>query len=327
MLCAFIIGSNSFSGQALANFLLKKKYRVIGISRSNIKKPHFLSFNKSHNNFNFFKLDINKDQKKIINLIKRYKPTYVINFSAQSMVGESWNSPEDWFYTNSYSLPVLYNKIYDLNIIKRLVHVSTPEVYGSNSKLLKENNIFNPSTPYAVSRTTSDLYLNILNQFKGYDFVTTRASNVYGEFQDLYRIIPKTIFNFTSGNKIYLDGGGLSKRSFIHIDDVSEATFLIMKKGMSGETYHISTNEFISIYNLAKNIAFLMKKDHKNLISRLKSDRIGKDQYYKLNSDKLKKLGWKPKISLEKGILRTHRWINESFEKFSSKDITYFHKK
>ena len=327
MICALVIGSNSFSGQAFVNFLLKKKYKVIGISRSKIKKSHFLSFNKSHSNFFFFRLDINKNQKRIIQIIKKNKPTYVINFSAQSMVGESWDNPEDWFYTNSYSLPVLYNKIFELNIIKRLVHVSTPEVYGSNSKLIKENNIFNPSTPYAVSRTTSDLYLNILNQFKGYDFVTTRASNVYGEFQDLYRIIPKTIFNFSEGNKIYLDGGGLSKRSFIHIDDVSEATYLIMKKGISGDTYHISTNEFITIYNLAKKIANLMSKDHKDLIKKLKGDRVGKDQYYKLNSDKLKKLGWKPKISLDTGISRTQRWINENFKKFKSKDKTYSHKK
>ena len=327
MSCALVIGSNSFSGQALISFLLKKKFKVIGVSRSTIKKPHFLSFSKLQKNFNFFKLDINNDQTKIIGLIKRYKPTYVINFSAQSMVGESWINPQDWFYTNSYSLPVLYNKIYELNIIKRLVHVSTPEVYGSNNKIIRENNIFNPSTPYAVSRTTSDLYLNILNQFKGYDFVTTRASNVYGEFQDLYRIIPKTIFNFNINNKIYLDGGGLSKRSFIHINDVSEATYLIMKKGISGETYHISTNEFITIYNLAKKIANIMKKDHKKLISKLKSDRIGKDQYYKLNSDKLKKLGWKPKISLEDGILRTYSWINENYKKFRSKDKVYSHKK
>lgn len=322
-----ILGSNSFSGQAFINYLLKKSISVIGISRSNLKKDHFLSFSKNNKKFIFFKLDINKNQRDILKLINKYKPDYLINYSSQSMVGESWNSPEDWFYTNSFSLPVLYNKIYDLNIIKRLVHISTPEVYGSSNKILKENNNFNPSTPYAVSRTTSDMYLNILHQFKGYDFVTTRASNVYGEFQDLYRIIPKTIFNFMSKNKIYLDGGGLSKRSFIHIDDVSEATYLIMKKGMSGSTYHISTNEFISIYNLAKKISILMKKDHKEYISKLKNDRIGKDQYYKLNSDKLKNLGWKPKVSLDNGILRTHNWIYENFKNFLSKDKIYSHKK
>lgn len=322
-----VIGSNSFSGQAFINYLLERNISVVGISRSNIKKNHFLSFSKHNKKFNFFKLDINKNQVEILNLIKKYKPKYVINYSSQSMVGESWINPEDWFFTNSFNLPILYNRIFDLKVISRLVHISTPEVYGSTKKIIKENNIFNPSTPYAVSRVTSDFYLNILNQFKGYDFVATRASNVYGEYQDLYRIIPKTIFNFMKGEKISLDGEGTSKRSFIHIDDVSAATYTAMTKGLPGNTYHISTNEFISIYNLAKKIAKLMKKDPDDLILKLQNDRTGKDQYYKLNSDKIKKLGWKPKISLENGILRTHSWIKENFKKFQSKDRFYSHKK
>ncbi len=322
-----VLGSNSFSGQAFINYLLERNISVIGISRSNIKKDHFLSFSKHNKKFNFFKLDINKNQVEILKLIKKYKPKYVINYSSQSMVGESWNNPEDWFFTNSYSLPILYNRIFDLNIITRLVHISTPEVYGSTNKIIKENNIFNPSTPYAVSRVTSDLYLNILNQFKGYDFVTTRASNVYGEYQDLYRIIPKTIFNFIKEEKIYLDGGGISKRSFIHIDDVSTATYTAMTKGLSGNTYHISTNEFISIFNLAKKIAKIMNKDYQKLIVRLESDRIGKDQFYKLDSKKIKNLGWSPKISIEEGIIRTYGWIDLNYRKYTLKNTKYFHKK
>lgn len=322
-----IIGSNSFSGQAFINFLLKKNISVIGISRSKIKKDHFLSFNKNDKNFKFYQLNINNNQNEILTLISKSKIDYVVNYSSQSMVGQSWDKPKDWFFTNSYSLPLLYNKIFDLNIIKRLVHISTPEVYGSTNRIIKENNIFNPSTPYAVSRVTSDFFLNILNQFKGYDFVTTRASNVYGEFQDLYRIIPKTIFNFHNNNKIFLDGGGSSKRSFIHIDDVSRATYLAMRKGLSGNTYHISTDEFISIYDLAKKIANIMKKNAKDLIVKLENDRIGKDQYYKLNSDKISNLGWEPKISLENGIFRAYKWINRNNKNFLSKDTKYFHRK
>ena len=61
-----------------------------------------------------------------------------------------------------------------------------------------------------------------------------------------------------------------------------------------------------------------MNIGHKDLIKKVKGDRVGKDQYYKLNSDKLKKLGWKPKISLDIGISRTQRWINENFKKLFS---------
>ena len=97
-----ILGSNSFSGSSFVNHLLNKKtFKIVGISRSNELKYYFSPYfkNKNLNNFNFYKLDINRNLKKIIDLIKEFKPEYIINYSAQSMVGESWNTPIDWYNT------------------------------------------------------------------------------------------------------------------------------------------------------------------------------------------------------------------------------------
>ena len=96
--------------------------------------------------------------------------------------------------------------------------------YGSCSGLVDENHPFSPSTPYATSRAACDMHL--LNFFKNYNFpvVFTRAANVYGPGQQLYRIIPRTILFIKLGKKLQLHGGGKSLRSFIHIRDVAEAT-------------------------------------------------------------------------------------------------------
>ena len=84
---------------------------------------------------------------------------------------------------------------------------------------------FNPSTPYALSRASGDLHLrNMFNAFK-FPVIFTRAANVFGESQQLYRIIPKSIVSFKLNRQMVLDGGGISERSFIHIDDVSNALF------------------------------------------------------------------------------------------------------
>lgn len=323
---AVVIGSNSFSGSSYVSLLLKNGFKVIGIGRSHLPRPEFLKFNPNEKKFRFFRLDINNNRDKILKILKKFSPKYIINYSAQSMVGESWISPEDWLMTNSYSIPVLYNEIFKILPKVRFVHISTPEIYGNIKNKLYENHVYYPSTPYAVSRVTADQYLKIMQTSKSLDFVSIRAANVYGEMQKLYRIIPKTVAYCMLNKKIPLHGGGLSKRSFIHITDVSEATFLIMKKGISGEIYHITNEKNILIKNLVKIICRKLNKNfNKNV--KFSKDRIGKDMHYNLSSLKLRKLGWKPKIGLNEGIDTVIRWFKHNKKKFKKTDFEYIHKK
>ena len=323
---ALVIGSNSFSGSHYINYLLKKNFIVIGVSRSSQNPKYYLPYNKNHKNFKFYKYAIGKNTNQILTLIKKYKINYVVNYGSQSMVAESWKNSEDWFLTNSYHISVLYKKISELKIINKLVHISTPEVYGSNNKLLVENYSFNPNTPYAISRTTADYYLRSLYKFDSFPFITLRASNVYGENQRLYRIIPKAIDYFHRKKKLPVHGKGSSMRSFIHIKDVCEATFVAMRKGKNGESFHVSTNEYITISNLLKLIAKIMKVDLSKYI-KFTSDRKGKDGAYKLNSRKIRKLGWKNKIKLSHGIQKVINWYLGERKNFKIKDYIYVHKK
>ena len=158
-----IIGSNSFSAGSLINVLLKKKFKVYGISRSRRVEKKFLRFDDNNKNYIFRKLDINKNHNKIIDLIKKIKPIYIINYASQSMVGQSWENATDWFYTNSFSILKLYDSISKLKNKTKLIHVSTPEVYGNLKSKTTENDFYNPTTPYAVSRVTADQYLKILH--------------------------------------------------------------------------------------------------------------------------------------------------------------------
>lgn len=326
MKVAVVIGSNSFSGSSFVNFLIKKNFKVVGISRSNQKKECFRLYEKKHKNFIFKKLDINKDITKIIKIIRLCKAKYIINYSSQSMVGQSWVYPEDWFKTNSYSIPFLYNEISKIHGV-RLVHISTPEVYGNTKGVVDENYAFNPSTPYAVSRCTADNFLKILKQQKKIDFVSIRAANVYGEGQDGFRIIPKTIISIFNNLLLELHGGGYSTRSFIHIDDVSSATFEIMTKGKSGSIFHVSTDRYIKIKDLVLLINKFAKSKYKMKIKKTK-DRVGKDYFYRLDSKRIKReLNWQPKISLENGIKRVIAWYLKYKKNILIRDTIYKHKK
>ena len=320
-----VIGCNSFSGSSLIDFLPKKKFKIYGISRKSYKNK-FNRFFKNSKKIEFRGYNLSNEMSKIIKYIEKIKPHFIVNYVSESMVAESWQYPEDWYKLNSFILPTFYHFLSKYKFIKKIIHFSTPEVYGSTKKNTQETNFFKPSTPYGVSRVTADQTCNLLFEYKKFPVIITRASNVYGEYQKLYRIIPKTIYSILNKKKIYLHGGGKSKRNFIHIDDVSNAILLLLKKGKIGNTYHISSDNMISIKSLIKIIG---KKFNRNInqISKVSPERIGKDKIYSLNSNKLKKLGWKPKISLDQGLNKVIRWIIKEEINLKEKDTIYVHNK
>jgi len=324
-----VIGSNSFSGASFIKHLLENNYDVIGVSRSEELNKVYLPYSWDESifqNFKFEQIDINHDLKKLEILVNEFKPEYIVNFAAQGMVAESWLTPEDWYQTNVVGQVKLHDYLRKLDCIKRYVHVSTPEAYGSTDGWIKESYHFAPSTPYAVSRAACDLHL--LSFFRAYNFpvVFTRAANVYGEGQQLYRIIPRTLIYARLGEKLQLHGGGYSVRSFIHIEDVADATLKISLNGSNGDTYHISTNETVSIRELVKKICNITDIKFSDLVEETE-DRLGKDQSYLLNSRKLRdELTWSDKISLEEGIKKTLTWVDDNLSCLSSLPMDYQHK-
>ena len=324
-----VIGSNSFSGSSFIQHLLKDGHEVVGVSRSEEIHQVYLPYKWSKDvpsGFQFFQVDINNDLESLQTYMKEFKPEYVVNFAAQGMVAQSWITPQDWYQTNVVGQVKLHDYLRKLDCIKRYVHVSTPEAYGSSDGWVKENYNFSPSTPYAVSRAACDLHL--LSFFRAYNFpvVFTRAANVYGEGQQLYRIIPRTLIFARLGKKLQLHGGGHSVRSFIHIDDVADATLKIAINGSNGDTYHISTNDTISIRGLVDQICQITEIDFDDLVEETE-DRLGKDQSYLLNSSKLRdELYWQDSISLEDGIKKTLTWVDDNLSCLKSLPMDYHHK-
>ncbi len=325
----FVLGSNSFSGSNFIDLMLKKDFEIIGCSRSKEYQSVYLPYKKNNNlkKFKFFQLDINKDLEEIICMINKFKPEYIVNFLAQGMVAESWKSPTDWYETNLMAQVKFHDSIRNFAFIKKYLHFTTPEVYGSTSGWTKENYIFAPNSPYAVSRAACDLHL--MSFYNNYNFpvVFTRAANVFGEHQQLYRIVPQTIMRILRGEKLDLHGGGLSERSFIHIDDVSAATSKALLKGRPGETYHISMESKLSIKELVIKICQILNVTFDDSV-KISDERLGKDFSYALDSSKIRsEFNWEEKISLDKGIKKTISWVKENFESLNNEPLEYFHKK
>ena len=325
-----IIGSNSFAGSDFIDFILNKKIKIFAVSRSNQINKENLRYknNKNIKNLKFYKIDLNKkkDLDKLIRIIKKQKIQYIVNFAAQGMVAESWINPEDWYLTNIVSNAILIKKLLKIKINKYL-NFSTPEVYGNTSSLKREGNLFSLTTPYAISRTAQDL--NLLAYFKTYNFpvVFTRAANIYGPYQQNYRIIPKIIISILMKKKIPIHGKGNTLRSFVYMPDVSKALYkILLDKKNIGETFHISSKKFISILNLVKLIKKIMKVN--GLITYHTKERDGKDLKYTLNSSKVRKrYSWLEKTSLDDGIIDTINWVKNNINYFKKTPLKYIHKK
>lgn len=321
-----VLGSNSFSGASFCQHLLKQDKQVIGISRSPEPIDALLPYTWEEKKLAFYQLDLNHHLDEIEQLINKEKPSHIYNFAAQSMVGQSWNTPEHWFMTNTVSTVKFHNILRSKDWLDKYIHISTPEVYGSCSGYVSENRQYAPSTPYAVSRAAGDMSLHTFSDVYDFPVVFTRAANVYGPGQQLYRIIPRAILQILQQGSLSLHGGGHSERSFIHIDDVSNATQKIAEKGINGDIYHIATQSTVSIRALVEKICQLMDYPFEKLCQ-VSEDRLGKDSAYLLDSTKIRaELGWQDNIDLEQGLEQTINWLKTNYKVLQAQPSEYIHK-
>jgi len=321
-----ILGGNSFSGAWAIQKLASLDNEIYVLNRSEEVAKCYRAY-ESVPAIRVFSLGSNFNPKELVDMCQSNNIEYILNFSAQSMVAESWESPWDWYETNVVWLSKLTQEIMKWGGLKLWIQFSTPEVYGANENWVSENYRFNPSTPYAISRAAGDWHLMAESRRSAFPVIFTRTSNVYGPFQQRYRLLPKALIAAAHGKPFNLHGGGLSKRSFIFISDVIDALLRTMEMGRLGETYHISTQKLYEIRRIVE-MAYEVYGLNSSDYVRVDGDRIGKDQAYMLGSEKIRsELGWTDQIDLASGISLTKEWVDKWKEKLIEMPEEYSHRK
>lgn len=322
-----VIGSNSFSGSDFVDLLLDDpQWQVIGVSRSPQKSALFLPYlSKQSPRFEFHQIDMNHDMARLIEILKTEQPAYIVNFAAQSEVAPSWEHPDHWYQTNIVALSQMTHYLKDQSWLKKYIHISSPEAYGTCTGNVTEDAPMNPSTPYAASKAGADLHLATL--FKNFNFplVTVRATNVYGAHQQLFKIIPRTAIYLKMNKKIQLHGGGTAVKSYIHIRDVSKGELLLLHQGKSGDIYHISPDYGHAVKDVVALMCQLQGQDFAAMTENV-AERLGQDKAYVIDSTKIRTtLGWKPEISLEQGIQGVIDWVNNYWDAIQQQSLDYIH--
>jgi len=326
-----VTGGLGFIGSNLIKLLIKKKYFVINID-SVTYSSNFYNTKDFKDNYKFIKCNIN-NQKKILSLLLKYKPSGIFNLAAETHVDRSIDGPKPFIDSNIlgvYNLLEAFRKFYKINKNSRLIHISTDEVYGDVLKgRSNENYSYKPSSPYAASKASSDhLVYSYVRTYK-IPAIVTNCSNNYGPKQHPEKLIPKIIYNIINNINLPIYGDGKNSREWIFVDDHCNALIKTLEKGKIGEFYNIGSNKNltnIQIIKLLTNIAKKYIKIGKNVKIQYVKDRPGHDFRYALNSNKIKnKLNWKPKFEIMSGLKKTFLWyyLNQSyFKNIKKKDIT-----
>jgi dTDP-glucose 4,6-dehydratase len=322
-----VIGSNCFTGCHIVDALLDEPgNRVIGISRSPEYMPLFLPYkNRDLSRFEFQQIDIVRNFAGLVKLLDERRPEYVINVAALSEVALSNQRPVEYFAVNTLGAVKLCNELRVRPFLKQYVHISSAEIFGSCTRPATEETLFNPSTPYAVSKAAADMYLLTLKQNFGFPVTIIRSTNVYGRHQQLFKIIPRTAIYLKMGRTIELHGGGLAVKSFIHIRDVVAGLMLALRKGTPG-VYHFSVPTEQTIADIVQLVCGQMGYDF-SLHTKTVGERLGQDARYTLDCGKAYgQLGWVPAISLEEGISEVVDWVEQNWNEMRQQPLEYQHK-
>ena len=323
-----VLGSNSFAGASFIANALERGAQVIGFNRSAEGAELFLPYRRvaSCGNYEFFQADLNTDIDLIFSELGRYRPQVVVDFAGQGMVAESWKNPAHWCQTNILAKVNLHEYLRRVEWLERYVRISTPEVYGSQERSVKETWVYDPSTPYAVSHAAIDMSLRAYHAQYGFPVVFSRFANFYGPGQQLYRIVPRTIIYALTGQKLQLHGGGTSTRAFIHGQDAANGIFASLELGEPGEIYHFSPERFFSVRAVVELICKRMNIDFFNFVE-IVPDRPGKDQAYLMDSSRARQeLDWLDRVPFEEGVDQTIEWVMANLEIIRQLPLDYIHK-
>ena len=322
-----VTGGAGFIGSAVVRMIIESSDDVV----VNIDKLTYagnldsLQSVTDNPRYHFVHADI-CDSRAMAEVFARHQPDAIMHLAAESHVDRSIDGPGDFIQTNivgSYTLLEAardyWNRIEaDRKEAFRFHHVSTDEVYGSlgDEGMFLETTPYDPSSPYSASKASSDHLVRAWHRTYGLPVVLTNCSNNYGPYQYPEKLIPLVLQKARAGEALPIYGTGENIRDWLYVDDHARALILVMKRGMSGETYNIGGHNEVTNIDVVRTLCAILDdrepakdgKPYAELITYV-TDRPGHDMRYAIDASKIQRdLGWVPEETFETGLAKTVDW-------------------
>ena len=250
------------------------------------------------------------NEEKMRDVFEHCRPTWVVNFAAESHVDRSIVSSKEFVMSNVVGVQVLLDVARKFGV-KRFLQVSTDEVYGDlgmNDSPSREMDILKPSSPYSATKAAADLLVMAYGRTHGMDVVITRCSNNYGARQYPEKLIPLAIKRLMSGKKVPVYGKGDNIRDWIHVSDHCRGIWKALIVGNKQQVYNFGGDNQVRNIDLVKMLVQMMGRTEEDGIEYV-TDRAGHDYRYDIDFRRaVKELGWKPEIKFEDGLKDTVKW-------------------
>ena len=325
-----VTGGAGFIGSALIRYLLDNTSAQV----CNVDKLTYAGnlsnldgyLSKAHKDrYHFIKGDIS-NKTLMRDVVKKFKPTTIMNLAAESHVDRSIDSPENFIETNIFGTFNLltvaldyWEALTDIDRTKfRFHHISTDEVYGSlgESGYFTENTSYDPRSPYSASKAASDHLVKSWHHTYGLPIIVTNCSNNYGPYHFPEKLIPLVIINALNELELPIYGKGDNVRDWLYVEDHAEALVVAVSNGVCGQTYNIGGNNERTNLQVVELVCTILDEtsprdngDSYLELIRFVEDRLGHDFRYAIDASKIKnELGWHPKESFESGLKKTIDW-------------------
>jgi dTDP-glucose 4,6-dehydratase len=250
-----------------------------------------------------------EDPAAVAGAIEAARPQAIVNFAAETHVDRSIAEPDAFVATHALGTYVLLEAAREHEL--RFLQVSTDEVYGSiESGTFTEDSSLRPSSPYSATKAGADLLVASYFHTYGLQALSCRGSNNYGPYQYPEKLIPLMILNAMHGDGLPIYGDGQQVRNWIHSTDFCRAIGHVLAHGVAGEVYNAGGPDEQPNIAIVQRIVELTGADPAQIEH--VADRPGHDRRYSLSSEKVRALGWSPRVRLDEGLGETVAWYRDN---------------
>jgi dTDP-glucose 4,6-dehydratase len=250
-----------------------------------------------------------EDREAVAQAIGLGAPEAIVNFAAETHVDRSIAEPDAFVSTHALGTYVLLEAARERGL--RYVQVSTDEVYGSIEEgTFTEQSPLAPSSPYSATKAGADLLVLSYFHTYGLPVLICRGSNNYGPYQYPEKLIPLMILNALHGDSLPVYGDGMQVRNWIHASDFAAAIGHVLEHGSAGEVYNAGGPDEEANMTVVTRIVALTGAAESQIEH--VTDRPGHDRRYSLSSEKVRALGWAPRVRFDAGLEQTVAWYREN---------------
>lgn len=321
-----VTGGAGFIGSAVVRLMVRKGHKVVNLDALTYAACLDNVASVSDNPLYAFEQADIRDREALDRVFADHCPDAVMHLAAESHVDRSIDGPGDFIETNingTYHLLEAARAYWTQNGKPqgfRFHHISTDEVFGSLGETgqFTEDTPYAPNSPYSASKAASDHLVRAWHETYGLPVVLSNCSNNYGSFHFPEKLVPVTILNAIAGKPIPIYGSGENVRDWLYVDDHADALLTVLERGVNGRSYNIGGENEVRNIDLVHMICTILDDlrpkgaPHDGLITFV-DDRPGHDLRYAIDASRIRQeLGWRPSVTLAKGLRQTVRWYLEN---------------